>query len=52
MECIDSEVSITQTQMTKLVEEIRKIEIIFGSGKKRLTEQEKQVIKYRRRDIL
>ena len=52
MECIDSAVSITQRQMTELINEIRKIEKIFGSGKKELTEQEKEVIKYRRRDTL
>ncbi len=52
MNCIDESVSITELQMKKLVSEVRLIEKIMGVDKKELTKEEKDIIKYRRNNIL
>ena len=49
MDCIDKPVSITQKQMTKMVQKIRRIESIFGDGRvdiSRVQEGTKQFRRY------
>ena len=48
MDCVDAAVSITETQMKKLVEEIRRMEKIFGEGDLSLTEAEEGTAQFRR----
>jgi len=48
MDCVDAPVSITENQMKKLVEEIRRIEQIFGSGEFGLSEAETATAGFRR----
>jgi sialic acid synthase SpsE len=48
MDCVDAAVSITETQMKKMVEEIRRIEKIFGEGDLSLTEAEEGTAQFRR----
>ena len=52
MDCIDSSVSITQNQMKDLVSEIRFIEKILGTEKADVLDSEKDIIQYRRSNIL
>ena len=52
MNCIDSAVSITEAQMALLVNKVRDIEKMFGQEKRLLSFQEKEVLKYRRKNIL
>ncbi|MBV69266.1 MAG: N-acetylneuraminate synthase [Pelagibacterales bacterium] len=52
MDCIDSAVSITEDQMALLVKKVRNIEKMFGQPKRLLSFQEKEVLKYRRKNIL
>lgn len=47
-ECVDSPVSITEEQMKKLVNEIRRIERIFGVGEFGVREAEKGLTSFRR----
>ena len=47
-DCIDAQVSITETQMTKLVKEIRKLEKIFGEQNFNVKEIEKNAQIFRR----
>ena len=48
MECVDAAVSITQAQTKKLVQEIRRLEDIFGDGDLGLREVEKKTAIFRR----
>jgi len=48
MDCIDAPVSISESQMIKMVKEIRMIEAIFGGGVKELKESEEGVVQFRR----
>lgn len=48
MDCIDSVVSITETQMKNLVERTREIESIFGNGYLGLRDAEKDIVPFRR----
>ena len=48
MDCVDSPVSISETQMKKLINEIRKIEIIFGEGNLGLKKSEQITKQFRR----
>lgn len=48
MECIDAPVSITESETKRLVEEIRRIEIIFGEEDLGLREAEKNTVVFRR----
>ena len=52
MVCIDKSVSITEKQMKKLVKEIRYVETILGNEKRSFLESEKDIIKYRRKNVL
>ena len=52
MSCVDKAVSITEKQMKNLVLNIRFIEEILGKEKKGLVASEKDVIKFRRKDVL
>lgn len=52
MDCVDSAVSITEGQMALLVNKVRNIEKMFGMPKRLLSFQEKEVLKYRRKNIL
>jgi sialic acid synthase SpsE len=49
MDCVDGPVSITQKQMAEMVQEIRRIESIFGDGRvdiSRVQEGTKQFRRY------
>ena len=48
MDCVDSQVSITESKLKELVSSIRNIENIFGDGFMGVTSAEKEIIKYRR----
>lgn len=48
IDCPDNPVSIDQFQMTKFVEEIRRIEAIFGNGSFGIAESEKGAVQHRR----
>lgn len=48
MNCVDAPVSITEEQMTRLVVEIRRIELIFGNGEIGLTSAQAGTVVYRR----
>ena len=48
MDCIDSPVSITEKQMTKLVYEVRRVERILGNLEFGIREEEKDIEQYRR----
>ena len=48
MDCVDSPVSISEIQMKKLINEIRKIEIIFGEGNLGLKKSEQITKQFRR----
>lgn len=48
MVCIDSPVSITESQMSEMVTEIRNIENIFGEGELGIREVEKDIVPFRR----
>lgn len=48
MECIDGPVSITEEQMTKLVQETRRIESVFGKGDFGVRDAEKDIAVFRR----
>lgn len=52
MDCVDKSVSITEEQMKTLVTEIRYIEEVMGTEKKDLVANEKDAIRYRRKNIL
>lgn len=48
MDCIDAPVSITEKQTKKLVDELRRLEAIFGDGKLGVREAEKNTTAFRR----
>ena len=48
MDCIDASVSITESQMKQMVEEIREIEIIFGRGEFGVRQAEIDMAVFRR----
>lgn len=48
MDCIDAPVSITEAQMSQMVQEIHRIEKILGHGKLEIRESEKNTVPYRR----
>lgn len=48
MNCVDAPVSITEKQMKRLIDEIRRLEKVLGNGKLGLTEAEKGCKRYRR----
>ena len=48
MDCIDASVSITEQDMSCLVDETRMLEIMLGSGDKRLVDAEKEITQFRR----
>ena len=48
MDCVDSPVSISEIQMKKLINEIRKIEIVFGEGNLGLKRSEQTTKQFRR----
>lgn len=48
MDCVDAPVSITEEQMKKMVEEIRRVENIFGHGELGLRESERNCEVFRR----
>ncbi len=48
MDCIDAPVSITEAQTKQLIEEIRRLETIFGEGELGLREAEKNMVVFRR----
>ena len=48
-DCIDAPVSITESQMKKLVEETRRIERIFGNEEFGVRETEKGIVQFRRK---
>lgn len=48
MDCVDSPVSISEIQMKKLINEIRKIEIVFGEGNLGLKKSEQTTKQFRR----
>ena len=48
MDCIDAAVSITESQMRTMVDEIRKIEIIFGDHAWGTKDAERSTLQYRR----
>lgn len=48
MDCIDAPVSITESQTKSLVEEIRRLETIFGSGKLGISEPQRDATIFRR----
>lgn len=48
MECVDSAVSITEIQMTKLVKEVRAVEKILGNPEFGVRQEEKGIEQYRR----
>ncbi len=49
MDCVDSPVSITEKQMSKLVKETRRIEIIMGSQELKTRDCEKGALTFRRK---
>jgi len=48
MDCVDSSVSITEAQMTELINEIRNIESIFGEVIKKQVDVEEDAVQFRR----
>ncbi len=48
MDCIDAPVSVTETQMKKLVEETRRLEAVFGEAMLGVREAEKGTVAFRR----
>lgn len=48
MKCVDSSVSITETQMSKMVNQIRHIEKIFGNDELEAIPAEKNTLQFRR----
>lgn len=48
MDCVDAPVSITEKQMTMLIEQIRKIEEIFGQGNLGVRKAEEGITAFRR----
>jgi len=52
MDCIDAPVSITEKQMTQLVNNARRIEKILGHGVPKLTDSQKDIEQYRRHSEL
>lgn len=48
MDCIDAAVSISESQMTDMVREIRRIEAMFGNGEPRLRDIEEPITAFRR----
>jgi len=51
MDCIDGPVSITEEQTKKMVEEIRRIERIFGNGVLGVRDAEKDIVVFRRHTV-
>lgn len=48
MQCVDSAVSITESQMAELVKRIREIESIFGGGKLGMSDNQQEAKLFRR----
>ena len=48
MDCVDSPVSISESQLKELVSRIREIEKIFGDGFMGITPAEKDIVPFRR----
>jgi N,N'-diacetyllegionaminate synthase len=46
-ECVDSPVSITETQMTELVKELSRLECVFGEGQMGVRDSEKGTVQFR-----
>ena len=48
MDCVDAPVSITEAQMTQMIDEIRRLEKIFGEGDLGVRKAENDTVTYRR----
>lgn len=49
MDCVDAPVSITESQTRRLVDEIRRVEAVFGKGGLGLTEPQQEALIFRRK---
>jgi sialic acid synthase SpsE len=48
MDCVDAPVSITEAQMTQMIDEIRQLENIIGEGDLGVRKAENGTVTYRR----